>query len=93
MSQGGLLITAFAIGMIIGSLTMALATQRLPQRRNVVPALAVSSLGNVVAALSGSFAVALAARVVTALATGAFWSVGSPPPRPVRGTRRAPSAS
>ncbi|WP_086844292.1 MFS transporter [Amycolatopsis kentuckyensis] len=76
VSQAGLLITAFAVGMIIGSPTMALATLRLPQRRTLVLALAVFSLGHVVAALSGSFVIVLAARVVTALATGAFWSVG-----------------
>lgn len=76
VSQAGLLITAFAVGMIIGSPAMALATLRLPRRHTLVLALAVFSLGHVVAALSGSFAVVLAARVVTALATGAFWAVG-----------------
>ncbi|VVJ21558.1 Uncharacterized MFS-type transporter [Amycolatopsis camponoti] len=76
VSQAGLLITAFALGMIVGSPTMALATLRLPQRRTLVLALAVFSLGHVVAALSGSLVIVLAARVVTALATGAFWSVG-----------------
>ncbi|MFJ8768964.1 MFS transporter [Streptomyces clavifer] len=76
VSQAGLLITAFAVGMIIGGPTMALATLRLPQRRTLVLALAVFALGHVVAALSGSFTVVLLARVVTALATGAFWAVG-----------------
>ena len=76
VSQGGLLITAFALGMIVGSPTMAMATLRLPQRRTLILALSLFSLGHVVAALSSSFAVVLAARAVTALATGAFWSVG-----------------
>ncbi|MFB7597382.1 MFS transporter [Streptomyces sp. NPDC056160] len=76
VSHSGLLITAFAIGMIIGGPTMAMATLRLPQRRTLVWALAVFALGHVVAALSTSFTVVLAARVVTALATGAFWAVG-----------------
>ncbi len=75
-SRAGLLITAFAVGMIIGAPTMALATLRLPQRQTLILALSVFSLGHVVAALSTSFTVVLAARVVTALATGAFWSVG-----------------
>ncbi|MFF7645153.1 MFS transporter [Streptomyces canus] len=75
-SQAGLLITAFAVGMIIGSPTMAMATLRLPQHQTLILALPVFSLGHVVAALSTSFTVVLAARVVTALATGAFWSVG-----------------
>ncbi|WP_037680200.1 MFS transporter [Streptomyces griseus] len=76
VSQAGLLITAFAVGMIIGSPTMAMATLRLPQRRTLILALCVFSLGHVVAALSTSFTVVLVARVITALATGAFWSVG-----------------
>ncbi|MEU5059969.1 MULTISPECIES: MFS transporter [unclassified Streptomyces] len=76
VSHAGLLITAFAVGMIIGGPTMALATLRLPQRRTLVLALAVFALGHVAAVLSSSFAVVLAARVVTALATGAFWAVG-----------------
>ncbi|MGW1840019.1 MFS transporter [Streptomyces sp. NPDC002067] len=76
VSHAGLLITAFAVGMIVGGPVMALATLRLPRRRTLVLALAVFALGHVIAALSGSFAVVLAARVVTALATGAFWAVG-----------------
>ncbi|MFF9126581.1 MFS transporter [Streptomyces sp. NPDC014889] len=76
VSHAGLLITAFAIGMIVGGPTMAMATLRLPRRHTLIGALAVFALGHVAAALSTSFTVALAARVVTALATGAFWAVG-----------------
>ncbi|MFI1760387.1 MFS transporter [Streptomyces sp. NPDC020571] len=76
VSQAGLLITAFAIGMIVGGPTMALATLRLPQRQTLVLALAVFAVGHVVAALSSSFTLVVVARVVTALATGAFWAVG-----------------
>ncbi|WP_067473536.1 MFS transporter [Actinomadura hibisca] len=76
VSQAGLLITAFAVGMIVGGPAMAMATLRLPRRQTLVLALAVFALGHVVAATSGSFTVVLAARVVTALATGAFWAVG-----------------
>jgi DHA1 family inner membrane transport protein len=76
VSHAGLLITAFAIGMIVGGPTMAMATLRLPQRRTLILALAVFALGHVVAALSSSFTLLLMARVVTALATGAFWAIG-----------------
>ncbi|MFF8557025.1 MFS transporter [Streptomyces sp. NPDC015501] len=76
VSHAGLLITAFAVGMIVGRPTMAMATLRLPQRHTLVGALAVFALGHAVAALSTSFTVVLTARVVTALATGAFWAVG-----------------
>src|SRR4051795_6799281 len=76
-SQIGLLITAFAIGMIVGAPVMAVATLRLPKRATLVLALATFAAGHVIAALSGSFALLLAARVLTAVVTGAFWSVAS----------------
>ncbi|UUU30284.1 MFS transporter [Streptomyces sp. CA-210063] len=77
LSQAGLLITAFAAGMIIGAPVMAVATLHLPRRSTLILALVVFALGHLVAALSSSFALVLAARVVTALATGTFWSVGA----------------
>jgi DHA1 family inner membrane transport protein len=77
VSHAGLLITAFAAGMIVGAPVMAIATLRLPRRSMLVLSLTVFALGHVVAALSPSFALVLAARVVTALATGAFWCVGA----------------
>jgi predicted MFS family arabinose efflux permease len=76
-ARTGLLITAFAIGMIIGGPTMALATTRLPRRVALVLALLVFAAGHVIAAVSSDFAVVLAARVLTALVTGAFWAVAS----------------
>ena len=76
-SQIGLLITAFAVGMIVGAPVMALATLRLPKRATLVLALVIFAAGHVIAALSGSFALLFAARVLTAVVTGAFWSVAS----------------
>jgi predicted MFS family arabinose efflux permease len=77
VAQVGLLITAFAIGMIVGAPVMAVATLRLPRRATLIAALVVFALGHVVAALSDSFTVVIVARVITAVATGAFWSVAA----------------
>src|SRR3954470_11168048 len=76
-SQIGLLITAFAIGMILGAPTMAIVTLRLPKRATLVLALVIFAAGHIIAALSGSFELLLAARLLTAVVTGAFWSVAS----------------
>src|SRR3954465_5372228 len=54
-SQIGLLITAFAIGMIVGAPVMAIATLRLPKRLTLVLALTIFAAGHVIAALSASF--------------------------------------
>ena len=77
IAHAGLLITAFALGMIVGAPVMGLATRRIPKRTTLVAALAVFAVGHVVAAVSDSFAIVLASRFVTALATGAFWSVAA----------------
>jgi DHA1 family inner membrane transport protein len=77
VEQAGLLITAFAVGMIVGGPVMAVATSRLPRRVTLVLALAVFAAGHGLAALSSDFTLVLAARVLTAVVTGAFWSVAS----------------
>ncbi|WIM92607.1 MFS transporter [Actinoplanes oblitus] len=77
VGQTGLTITVFAIGMIVGAPAMALLTLRMPRRLTLTLALGLFAAGHVVAALTDSFPVLLAARFVTAVATGAFWAVGS----------------
>ncbi|SDO33266.1 MFS transporter [Geodermatophilus sp. DSM 45219] len=89
VAQAGLLITVFAVGMVVGAPTMALLTRGLPRRTTLLLSLAVFAVGHVVVAVGSSFPVLLAARFVTAFATGAFWAVAS-----VAATRAAgPGAS
>src|SRR4051812_16367044 len=92
-SQVGLLITAFAIGMIVGAPVMAIVTLRLPKRLTLILALAIFAAGHVIAALSGSFALLLAPRGLPPLGTGAVLAGGPlvAPPAAGPGARsRAP---
>ncbi|WP_290443902.1 Cmx/CmrA family chloramphenicol efflux MFS transporter [Streptomyces sp. MP131-18] len=73
----GLLISAFAIGMVVGAPVLAAATQRLPRRTTLVGLLAVFALGHVVGALAPGYAVLFVCRVVSALACAGFWAVGA----------------
>ncbi|MFB7653630.1 MULTISPECIES: MFS transporter [unclassified Streptomyces] len=77
VAQAGLLITVFALGMIVGAPVMAMLTLRLPARWTLVLALGLFAVGHLVAALGSGFGLLLAARLVTALATGAFWAVAN----------------
>lgn len=77
VSQAGLMITVFAIGMIVGTPLMAVLTLRLPRRVTLSLALLIFAVGHVIVALSTNFSVILAARFLTALATGAFWAVAA----------------
>ncbi|GAA2604728.1 MFS transporter [Streptomyces axinellae] len=77
VSQAGLLITVFALGMVVGAPLMAMLTLRLPRRWTLILTLVVFAAGHAVVALGSSFALLLGARFVTAMATGAFWAVAN----------------
>ena len=77
LGHAGLLITVFAVGMIIGSPLMTLLTIRLPKRLALLLALALFVAGHIVVAVAQDFTVLLVARFLTAFATGAFWAVAS----------------
>ncbi|MFC9131114.1 MFS transporter [Streptomyces sp. NPDC057099] len=77
VARTGLLITVFAVGMIVGAPLMAMLTLRLPKRLTLMLALGVFAAGHVIVALASSFTLVLAARFLTAIATGAFWAVAN----------------
>ncbi|GIH61939.1 MFS transporter [Microbispora siamensis] len=83
--EAGLLITVFAAGMIIGAPSMAMLTLRLPRRLTLMLALGVFAAGHLVVAVGSSFALLLAARFVTALATGGVLGGGQRDRQPHRG--------
>ncbi|WKX72304.1 Cmx/CmrA family chloramphenicol efflux MFS transporter [Streptomyces sp. XD-27] len=75
--DAGLLISAFAVGMIVGAPLLAVATLRWPRRTALVVFEAVFAAGHVVAALAPGYGVLLATRVVSAIAYAGFWAVAA----------------
>jgi MFS transporter, DHA1 family, chloramphenicol resistance protein len=75
--RAGLLVSAFAIGMVVGAPLLAAATLRLPRRTTLIALLTVFGLGQVAGALAPSYGVLFASRVVSALACAGFWAVGA----------------
>src|SRR3954453_49362 len=73
----GLLISAFAIGMVVGAPLLAIGTLRLPRRRTLLAMLGVFVVAHVVGALAEGYAVLFATRVVAALACAGFWAVAA----------------
>jgi MFS transporter, DHA1 family, chloramphenicol resistance protein len=73
----GLLISAFAIGMVIGAPLLAATTLRLPRRATLVALISVFGVGQVGGALAPSYGVLFASRVVSAFACAGFWAVGA----------------
>ncbi|WP_327238642.1 MFS transporter [Streptomyces sp. NBC_01317] len=73
----GLLISAFAIGMVVGAPLLAVATLRLPRRATLVALISVFGLGQVAGAVAPTYEILFASRVVSALACAGFWAVGA----------------
>ncbi|MCF3962002.1 Cmx/CmrA family chloramphenicol efflux MFS transporter [Streptomyces fuscigenes] len=73
----GLLISAFAIGMVVGAPLLAVVTLRMPRRATLIALISVFGLGQIAGALAPSYGVLFASRVVSALACAGFWAVGA----------------
>nr|WP_042188439.1 Cmx/CmrA family chloramphenicol efflux MFS transporter [Kibdelosporangium sp. MJ126-NF4]CTQ90350.1 FIG01126077: hypothetical protein [Kibdelosporangium sp. MJ126-NF4] len=75
--EAGLLISAFAIGMVVGAPLLAIATLRVPRRATLMGLLVVFGISHVVGALSAGYALLFVTRVVSAVACAGFWAVAA----------------
>ncbi|MFD0900738.1 Cmx/CmrA family chloramphenicol efflux MFS transporter [Actinomadura sediminis] len=75
--DAGLLISAFAIGMLVGAPVLAVLTLRWPRRRALLAFLAVFALAHVVGALTPGYWVLFGTRVVGAFVYAGFWAVAA----------------
>lgn len=73
----GLLVSAYALGVLLGAPLMILTTGKIPRRYLLVGLMAIFTLGNVMSALATGYYDLLIARVITSLNHGAFFGVGS----------------
>ncbi|MFD8686082.1 Cmx/CmrA family chloramphenicol efflux MFS transporter [Streptomyces sp. NPDC059651] len=71
----GLLTSAFAVGMVLGAPAMALLGRNWPRRRALLSFLGVFAAVHVIGAVTSSYGVLLATRVVAAMANAGFWAV------------------
>jgi len=73
----GLLVTGYAMGVVIGGPITTVLTARLSRRTALLALVAVFISANVLCALSTSFAATLAARIMSAFAHGAFFGIAT----------------
>ena len=73
----GLLMTGYALGVFVGAPLLTVATRRLPRKTTLLVLMAIFTVGNLACALAPSYGALMAARIVTALAHGTFFGVGS----------------
>jgi DHA1 family inner membrane transport protein len=73
----GTLVTAYAIGVVVGAPLLTALSLRLPRRLMLMLFMGMFALGNALAAVAPSFGVLVALRFLTGLPHGAFFGVAS----------------
>lgn len=77
ISAAGLLISGYALGVTVGAPVVTAATARWSRKTVLLALMAVFTLGNAACALAPTYEALMVARLVTALAHGTFFGVGS----------------
>lgn len=77
-SAVGLLMTGYALVVAVTVVPLVAATARWDRRRTALITVAAIALSNVLLALAPGYGVAVAARLVSAVGHGVFWSVVAP---------------
>ena len=77
ISAAGLLISGYALGVVVGAPLLTVLTGRWPRKTVLLGLMIIFTIGNAACALAPTYAALMAARVVTAFAHGSFFGVGA----------------
>ncbi|MDQ1831094.1 MFS transporter [Massilia scottii] len=75
--SAGLLVSLYALGVAIGAPVLTALTGRVPRKQLLLGLMALFTIGNLVAWMAPGYFALMAARVLTGLAHGVFFSIGS----------------
>jgi DHA1 family inner membrane transport protein len=77
LPSAGLLVSLYALGVAIGAPVLTALTGRVPRKRLLLALMLLFTAGNLVAWMAPGYEALMAARVLTGLAHGVFFSIGS----------------
>lgn len=77
LGQAGLLISAYALGVVVGAPTIAAAAARFPRKTLLLSLLGLIVVATVASAVLPTFGLVLAARFVSGLPHGAYFGIAS----------------
>ncbi|MDX8502555.1 MFS transporter [Mesorhizobium sp. VK4C] len=77
ISAAGLLISSYALGVVVGAPLLGALTGRLAKKTLLLALMVVFTVGNLACALAPGYWTLMAARVLTAFAHASFFGVGS----------------
>lgn len=77
LPSAGLLVSLYALSVAVGAPVLTALTARVPRKALLAGLMVLFTLGNLLAWLAPGYGVLVAARVLTGLAHGVFFSIGS----------------
>lgn len=77
LPSAGLLVSIYALGVAIGAPVLTALTARLPRKQLLILLMALFTAGNLLAWLAPGYNTLVVARLLTGLAHGVFFSIGS----------------
>jgi len=77
LPSAGLLVSLYALGVAVGAPVLTALTGKLPRKKVLLSLMALFTLGNLMAWQAPGYETLIAARVLTGLAHGVFFSIGS----------------
>lgn len=77
VQAAGLLISGYALGVVVGAPLLTAATSGWPRKTVLLGLMTIFTLGNAACALAPDYGLLMAARVLTSFAHGTFFGVGS----------------
>jgi DHA1 family inner membrane transport protein len=75
--RAGMLISAYALGVMIGAPLMTLWLSRYSKRKSLILLMAIFTIGNLLAMFAPNYLGLMGARLITSLNHGAFFGIGS----------------
>jgi DHA1 family inner membrane transport protein len=77
LSSAGLLVSLYALGVAVGAPLLTALTSKMPRKPLLLALMALFTLGNLAAWQSPGYESLIVARILTGLAHGVFFSIGS----------------
>ncbi|ADO49774.1 MFS transporter [[Enterobacter] lignolyticus] len=77
LPSAGLLVSIYALGVAIGAPVLTALTGRMPRKQLLLALMVLFTLGNLIAWQAPGYATLVIARLLTGLAHGVFFSIGS----------------
>ncbi|ANQ83726.1 putative transmembrane efflux protein [Azoarcus olearius] len=75
--RAGMLVSGYAMGVVIGAPILAVVISRMQRRRALLGLIGMFIAGNLLCALAPDYAALMAARIATAFCHGAFFGLGA----------------